>query len=80
MSENLSAKYYQKNKENWGKKAHEKYQNLSKEQRENRQKYGREGFRGFCFQKIGELFLTKYNKFFQSRFLRAKARKCGRFF
>ena len=29
MSENLSAKYYQENKERLQKKAHERYQNLS---------------------------------------------------
>ena len=31
MSKNLSAKYYQQIKERLQKKAHEKYQNLSKE-------------------------------------------------
>ena len=33
MSKNLSAKYYQENKERLQKKAHERYQNLSKEKK-----------------------------------------------
>ena len=33
MSTNLSAKYYQKNKERVGKKSCERYQNLSKEEK-----------------------------------------------
>ena len=34
MSKNLSAKYYQENKERLQKKARERYQNLSKEEKE----------------------------------------------
>ena len=34
MSKNLSAKYYQENKERLQKKAPERYQNLSKEEKE----------------------------------------------
>ena len=34
MSKNLSAKYYQENKERMQKKSHEKCQNLSKEEKE----------------------------------------------
>ena len=34
MSKNLSAKYYQENKERMQKKSHEKYQSLSKEEKE----------------------------------------------
>ena len=34
MSKNLSAKYYQENKERLQKKACERYQNLSKEEKE----------------------------------------------
>ena len=37
MSENLSAKNYQENKERLQKKARERYQNLSKEEREKNQ-------------------------------------------
>ena len=34
MSKNLSAKYFQENKERLQKKAHERYQNLSKDEKE----------------------------------------------
>ena len=34
MSKNVSAKYYQENKKRLQKKAHERYQNLSKEKKE----------------------------------------------
>ena len=34
MSQNLSAKYYQENKERLQKKAHESYQNLCKKEKE----------------------------------------------
>ena len=36
MSKNLSAKYYQENKERLQKKAHKSYQNLSKEEKEKK--------------------------------------------
>ena len=36
MSENLSAKYYQENKERLQKEARERYQNLSKEDKEKK--------------------------------------------
>ena len=36
MSKNLSAKYHQENKERLQEKAREKYQNLSKEEKENK--------------------------------------------
>ena len=35
MSQNLSAKYYQENKERLKKKARERYQNLSKEEKKS---------------------------------------------
>ena len=38
MSKNLSAKYYQENKEILQKKACERYQNLSKEEKEKKAK------------------------------------------
>ena len=41
MSKNLSAKYYQENKESC--------QNLSKEEKENKQQYGRE-----CYKNLSE--------------------------
>ena len=36
MSKNLPAKYYQENKERLQRKAHERYQNLSKEEKEKK--------------------------------------------
>ena len=42
MSKNLSAKYYQENKERLPEKARERYQNLSKGEKEKNQQYGRE--------------------------------------
>ena len=42
MSKTLSAKYYKENKERLQKKADERYQNLSMEEKEKKQKYGRE--------------------------------------
>ena len=36
MSKNLSAKYYQENKERLQKKARERYKNLSKEEKRNK--------------------------------------------
>ena len=39
MSKNLSAKYYQQNKENLLKKAFKRYQNLSKEEKEKNRQY-----------------------------------------
>ena len=38
-SKNSSAKYYRENKERLQKKPHEKYQNLSKEEKEKKQQY-----------------------------------------
>ena len=39
MSENLLAKYYQENEERLHKKARDRYQNLSKEEKEKKQQY-----------------------------------------
>ena len=38
----MLARYSQKNKEIFRKKAHERYQNLSEEDKKKKQKYGRE--------------------------------------
>ena len=46
MSKNLSTKYYQENRERLKKKACERYQNLSKEEKEKKQQYGRQ-----CYKK-----------------------------
>ena len=45
MSKNLSAKYYQENKERLQKKPRERYQNLSKEEKEKKRQYGRERYK-----------------------------------
>ena len=45
MSKNLSGKYYQENKERLQKKAHERYQNLSKEEKEKKQQYDLERYK-----------------------------------
>ena len=41
MSKTLSAKYYRENKEKLQKKARERYQNVTKEEKEKKQQYGR---------------------------------------
>ena len=41
MSKNLLAKYYQENKERLKKKALDRYQNLSKEEKEKKRQHGR---------------------------------------
>ena len=41
ISKHLSAKYNQENKERLEKKSCERYQNLSKEEKEKKQQYGR---------------------------------------
>ena len=40
MSKHLSAKYYQENKKRPQKEARERYQNLSREEKEKKQQYG----------------------------------------
>ena len=42
MYKNLSAKHYQENIERLQKRARERYQNLSKEEKEKKRQYGRE--------------------------------------
>ena len=39
MSKNLSAKYYQENKERLREKARERYKNLSRQEKEKKQQY-----------------------------------------
>ena len=45
MSKNLSAKYYQENKERLQRKAPERYQKLSKEENGKKQQYVRERYK-----------------------------------
>ena len=42
MFQNLSAKYYQEKKRKTAKKARDRYQNLSKEEKEKKRQHGRE--------------------------------------
>ena len=49
MSKNLSAKYYLENKRRLQKKAHERCQNLSKDENEKKRQYGRE-----CYKYLSE--------------------------
>ena len=49
MSKTLSAKHCQGNKERLQKKARERYQNLSKEEKEKKWPYGRE-----CYKNLSE--------------------------
>ena len=49
MSKNLSAKYYQGNKERLQKKACQRYQNLSKEKIEKKRQYVHE-----CYKNLSE--------------------------
>ena len=74
MPKTLSAKYYQENKEIIQKKAHKRYQNLSKEEKQKKQQYGRERYKNRSEdekQKFGVkgagLDLRKYEKSFLLR-------------
>ena len=55
-------KCYQENKERLHKKAHKRYQNLSKEEKERKRQYGREGYKNLSEdekQKVAE-YTKKY--------------------
>ena len=71
MSKNLSAKYYQENKERLQKKARERYQNLSKEEKEKKQQYGHECYKNISENEKQELveYRKKYYKNEKKRFL-----------
>ena len=45
ITKNLLAKYHQENKEILQRKAHERYQNLSKEEKDKNQQHGLEGYK-----------------------------------
>ena len=51
MSKNLSAKYYQENKERLQKKLLKDYQNLSKEEKDKRHQYGRKRYKNLLKDK-----------------------------
>ena len=56
MSKNLSAKYYQENKERLQKKTRKRYQNLSKEEKEKKRQYGRERYKNLSGNEKNKLF------------------------
>ena len=56
MPKNLSAKYYQENKERLQKKARKRYQNLSKEEKEKKRQYGRERYKNLSGNEKNKLF------------------------
>ena len=60
MSKNLSAKYYQENKERLQKKSRKRYQNLSKEEKGKKQQYGRERYKNLSEEKKQKL--VEYRK------------------
>ena len=64
MSKNLSGKYYQENKERLQIKTRARYQNLSKEEKEESQQYGCE-----CYKNLPEnkKNLVEYRKKYRMR-------------
>ena len=60
MSKNLSGKYYQENKGRFEKKACERYQILSKEEKEKKRQYGRERYKNLS--EVGKQKLCEYRK------------------
>ena len=61
ISKNLSAKYYQENKERLQRKARERYQNLSTE-KEKKQQYGRERYKNLSEDEKNKQKNNKKNK------------------
>ena len=60
MSKNLSAKYYQKNKEKLQKEAFERYQSFCKKEKEKKQQYGCERYKNLSEdEKINWLGMEK---------------------
>ena len=60
MLKTLSAKYYQKNKERLQKNAREKYQNLSKEEKEKKLHHGHEHYKNLLKNEAQKL--VEYRK------------------
>ena len=61
MSKNLSAKYYQENKERLQKKARERYQNLSKEEKEKKRQHGRERYQNLSEEEKQKYYRMRKN-------------------
>ena len=62
---NLSAKYYEENKERLQKKALERYQNLSKEEKNKKRQYGRERYKNLSEEEKQKL--AEYKKIYRMR-------------
>ena len=64
MSKNLSARYFQENKEGLQKIARERYQNLSKEKKEEKQQHGCERYKNLSEGEKNKLldYKKKYYK------------------
>ena len=60
MPKDLSARYYQGSETRLQKRARERYQNLSKEDKEKKQQYGRESYKKFSAD--GKSKLVEYRK------------------
>ena len=59
MSKNLSAKYYQENKERLQKEGREKYRNIYKEKKEKKQQHGRERYKNLSEEEKQKLVEKK---------------------
>ena len=65
MSKDSSTKCYQNNKERLAKKAHERYQSLSKEEEQIKQQHGREQYKNL--PENGKQKLVDYRKKYITR-------------
>ena len=61
MSKNLSAVYYQENKEKLQKKSRKRYQSLSKEEKEKKRQYGSERYKNLSEDEKQKLVEYKKN-------------------
>ena len=61
MSKNLSAKYYQENKERLQNKACGRYQNRFTKEKERKQRSGRERYKNFSEDEKNKLFQYRKN-------------------
>ena len=71
MSKILLAKYYQENKKRLQKKAHKRYQNLSKEEKEKKRQHVLEGYKYLSKDKKQKLvqYSKKYSRMRRSPLL-----------
>ena len=71
MSKILLAKYYQENKKKMQKKAHKRYQNLSKEEKEKKRQHVLEGYKYLSKDKKQKLveYRKKYSRMRRSPLL-----------